>query len=958
MNLIKPMASPKFANAVGRVASRAQFIAGCALVFAASPASSQSRAPIVYERDIAPIFRTYCAGCHNDADLEGEFSVEKFATLRKGGADEGDPIVPGKPDHSFIIRSLEGKATPRMPPKDEPRVPAAELALLKRWIAEGAPGPQRDNSILETLVVPEVAPAQGQRPAITALAFSSDGRQLAVGTYGRVEIRNATGRRVRREITERPGKINAVNFSPDGRQVVIATGIAGLRGVARIHDVRRGELVREFAGHRDVLYDAEFSPDGKLLATAGYDRSIRIWRVATGEELHHLAVHNGAVFDLAFDPSGTVLASASADQTVKLWRVSDGVRLDTLNQPQGELYRVAFTPDGQHIVAVGADKRIHLWQFVSREKPDLNPAVDSRFAHESAINTFALTPDGRFLITAAADRTLKLWSVPDLVERHTYTVQADLVAALSPSPRNAQFIAGRMDGSLETFKIEVDAKSSAPAIAKPAPPARPSSNNLIEITEAEPNDAPDAAQTVTLPVEIKGAIAAVGDRDVFRFRARAGEELTLAINAARSGSKLDSRIEVLHADGRPVEQVVLQAVRDSWFTFRGKDSDTVDDFRLHNWTEMELNEYLYANGEVVRLWLYPRGPDSGFKVYPGTGKRHTWFATTALTHALNEPTYIVTPHPAGSQPVPNGLPVFRLNYENDDDSSRLWGTDSLLLFTAPAEGEYLVRVADVRGFGGETNFHYTLAIRERRPDFSVAIDGLNPKVSPGSGRELRFTATRSEGFEGPIRIDVRNLPAGFTASTPVEIEAGQHVALAVLHAAPDAVAPDEAADRAVQVTATATLHGREVTHDLGALGDIQVGEPAKITVAILPGNEPSVVKAEPGRPLEFAIRHGETITARVRAERHAFTNRIELGGEDSGRNLPHGVYVDNIGLNGLLIVEGQTEREFFLTAAPIVKPGTRMFHLRASGDGGQASLPAILHVLPPATTNQQASVRP
>src|SRR5690606_34624845 len=124
------------------------------------------------------------------------------------------------------------------------------------------PGPQRDNSILETLVVPEVAPAQGQRPAITALAFSPDGRQLAVGTYGRVEIRNATGRRVRREITELPGKINAVNFSPDGRQVVIATGITGLRGVARIHEVRRGELVREFAGHRDVLYDAEFSPDG------------------------------------------------------------------------------------------------------------------------------------------------------------------------------------------------------------------------------------------------------------------------------------------------------------------------------------------------------------------------------------------------------------------------------------------------------------------------------------------------------------------------------------------------------------------------------------------------------------------------------------------------------------------------------------------------------------------------
>ena len=134
--------------------------------------------------------------------------------------------------------------------------------------------------------------------------------------------------------------------------------------------------------------------------------------------------------------------------------------------------------------------------------------------------------------------------------------------------------------------------------------------------------------------------------------------------------------------------------------------------------------------------------------------------------------------------------------------------------------------------------------------------------------------------------------------------------------------------------------------------------PPKVTVAILPGNDPSVVKETPGQPLEFSIRPGQTITAKVRAERKEFTGRIELGNEDSGRNLPHGVYVDNIGLNGLLIVEGQTEREFFITAAPVANPGTRRFHLRTTADGNQASLPVILHVLPPASgTNQQAAVR-
>ncbi len=928
-------------------------IAAMLLVFFA-PVSAVAAAEIVYERDVAPILRTYCAGCHNDVDLESELSVERYSSLRKGGMEEEDPILPGKPEESFIIRSLEHRSKPYMPPKDEPQVPPADLTLLKRWIAEGAHGPVKDESILETLVVPEVAAPVVQHPAITALAVSPDGKQFAVGSYGRVEIRSEPAGPARLVIKDLPGKVNAVNFSPDGQKVVVATGIAGLRGVARVYDLKNGELVREFAGHHDSLQDAEFSPDGSLLGTAGYDRLIKLWRTDTGELLHTLDTHNGAVFDLAFDPGGTVLASASADQTIKLWRAADGVRLDTLSQPQGELYRVTFTPDGKYILGAGLDRRIHLWKFISREKPETNPVVDSRFAHDSAINAFALTPDGKFLITAAGDRSLKVWSVPELVEQHAYEIQSDVAVALVAFPGGSEFVVGRMDGSIDTVKILTGGNAAVPALAETLEPATLTmSTNMVELVEAEPNDLVTAAQLVSLPVEIKGSINHDHDADVYRFQARAGEKLTLAINAARSESKLDSRVEVLFADGKPVEQVVLQAVRDSWFTFRGKDSDTSDDFRLQNWSEMELDEYLYANGEVVRLWLYPRGPDSGFKVYPGTGKRHTAFSTTALTHALNEPAYIVKAFPVGTVPVSNGLPVFRLNYENDDEPTRQWGTDSQLLFTAPKNGEYLAHVTDVRGFGGETNFNYTLLIREQRPDFTVAIGGMNLKVGPGSGREITFTATRMEGFKGPIQINIENLPAGFTASTPIEIEAGQHMAIAALYAAEDAVAPDEAADKHVTVVATATIGGREVHHELGTLGDLQLAEKPKLTVAILASVDSSSSTTEPGKPLEFTIRPGETITARVRAERNDFDGRIELGGDDSGRNLPHGVFVDNIGLNGLLIVEGQTEREFFITASPVAKSGTRRFHLRATADGGQVSLPAILHVLPPATASKQ-----
>ena len=84
----------------------------------------------------------------------------------------------------------------------------------------------------------------------------------------------------------------------------------------------------------------------------------------------------------------------------------------------------------------------------------------------------------------------------------------------------------------------------------------------------------------------------------------------------------------------------------------------------------------------------------------------------------------------------------------------------------------------------------------------------------------------------------------------------------------------------------------------------------------------------------------------MKATRHDFQGRIEFGKEGAGRNLPHGVFVDNLGLNGLLIVEGQGEREFFITAARKAAPGRRLFHLHTGADGGQSSLPVWLTTLP------------
>ena len=910
--------------------------APCLFLFLPALLCAQSPAPLSYEQDIAPILRSHCAGCHNDKDLEGKMSVETYAQLRKGGEDHADPIKPGDAGGSFLMRSILAQEKPTMPPKDEPRLPARDIETLKQWIATGAAGPARDESILRTIQVPRLTPATVAQ-AVTAAAFSTDGGRLVLARSTNLEIIDAASQAVLVSIKDVPGKISSVHFCAGDQQLIIATGLTGLTGVAQLRDANSGSLIREFGGHRDLLYDAEVSPDGKLLATAGYDRIINLWNVADGTLQRTIDVHKGAIFDLAWHQDSKVLAAASADETIKLWRVSDGVRLDTLNQAQGEMNAVLFTPDQEHIVGAGKDRRIRLWKFVSRENPSLNPVLISRFAHESPVIALAFSADGKYLLSAAEDRSLKLWSFPELALLQNFEAQSDLCSVLISVPGKPQFLVARMDGSHALIPIP-DRLPNAPnpTAVIAAPVMRPPSAPATEYAE-------DAAQ-VTVPATIKGRIETPNDSDEFTFHALAGEMLTFEVNAARDKSKLDSKLAILTAEGQPVEQVVLQATRDSWFTFLGQNSDTSDGFRMQYWAEMELNEYLYANGEVVKLWHYPRGPDSGFMLYPGSGKRQPSFHTTALTHALGETAYIVRASPPGSQPTPNGLPVFRLPFENDDDPSRRNGADSLLLFTAPAEADYRVSISDTRGFGGN-DFHYTLLIRPTQPDFKVSLGGMNAKISPGSGREITFQVERFEGFEGPIRIDFSNLPSGFTASTPVEVEAGQNAAVAVLMASADATSPDEAADQAVKVTATAIIGGKEMVHELGNLGDLQIGPAAKLTVEILPNEDQTVVQEPPGAPFHFKIRPGQTITAKVRAKRLDFPGRIELGGSDAGRNLPHGLYVDNIGLNGLLIIEDQTERSFFITASPVARPSKRLFHLRATADDGQASPPVMIEVV-------------
>jgi hypothetical protein len=469
-------------------------------------------------------------------------------------------------------------------------------------------------------------------------------------------------------------------------------------------------------------------------------------------------------------------------------------------------------------------------------------------------------------------------------------------------------------------------------------------SDVPDFVEAGGNHTPKTAQTVPVPASVNGRIRTPGQADFFKFTARKGVTYAIETDAARRGSPVDTKIAVLDHEGKPVERRLFQAVRDSSITFRPIDSASPD-VRVENWREMELNELMWTGGEVNKIFRMPEGPDSGFAYYAESGKRRAYFDTTAVAHALDEPCYIVEPHPPGTRLVPTGLPIFTLHYQNDDDGERELGSDSRILFTAPTDGDYVVRVQDSRGFGGE-RFAYRLLAREARHDFAVRVSDFDGTVNASSAAAFTLIADRRDGFDGDIHCEITGMPEGWHVTTPLVIQAGHLRARGCVAVLPGAKQPTAEQWKAVKIRAMAEVAGKKTEREVASLAMPKLqGEPGLFVGIVPPApdkHEPVSGWApfDPAKPFEFTIAPGEIIPAWMVIKRGTEKGALRFDVE----NLPHGVIVDNLGLNGITLLEGQEQGEIFFKAAPWVQTQDRMAFAVSREGGKQASRPFVLHV--------------
>jgi WD40 repeat protein len=299
-----------------------------------------------------------------------------------------------------------------------------------------------------------------------SVAFSRDGRLLATGDWqGKVQIWNPrTGEFLKPlQLPEHLAPVACLAFSPDSPGRHLAAGYFENRvDVWDVWGAPGAENPRRLRGHTSFVTSVAFHPeDDRRLMSAGDDRAVKIWDVPTGREVLQLHGHIDNCSGLAFRPDGRQLASASYDRTIRLWNATppaDHKREELHVFPVAhEVWSVGISPDGKRVAAAIYDGDVQLWDAVTGRK--LRTFTDS---FSMAVFSMAFSPDGRCIAAAGFDEGTPacVLKVLDAQTGDTLLQHREIpeILATEFSPDGKWLAFGLSDGSIKVLSAKAGNK--------------------------------------------------------------------------------------------------------------------------------------------------------------------------------------------------------------------------------------------------------------------------------------------------------------------------------------------------------------------------------------------------------------------------------------------------------------------------------------------------------------------
>lgn len=283
---------------------------------------------------------------------------------------------------------------------------------------------------------------EGHAEKVWNVSFSKDGKRLLTLSWDMTAKVWDVARGTLVATLEGDADVASAVFNPAGTRV-----IAAVENLARVWDVATGKLLHTIDGHKETVENASFSPDGRRIVTASWDRTAKVWDAETGVLQLTLAGHDYGVMNAAFSPDGALIVTASKDNTAKVWNAHDGQMLHTLIGHSDEVWNVAFNPDGTRLVTVSWDKSARVWDMSDYH---LLSTLDG---HDLSIESAQFSPDGRMVVTASRDRTAKIWNAQDGKLNGMLMGHAGEVWSASFSPDSSSVVTASEDKTARIWSV-------------------------------------------------------------------------------------------------------------------------------------------------------------------------------------------------------------------------------------------------------------------------------------------------------------------------------------------------------------------------------------------------------------------------------------------------------------------------------------------------------------------------
>lgn len=431
----------------------------CTLAIGDEPTS-----PLSFVRDIAPLLQSHCIACHRSGKSDGGLAVDTFSGLT-ATADSGVALVPGKSaESSFYTRLLEQDESVRMPQKAAPMT-AEQIALIKRWIDEGANSDAEAGYVIQpsksplpivatvkqhlTVSLPIVSPpldcqvTYGPTAPIVALAFSPDGKQLAVGGYQQVQLWDLNAGNLTQIFSGHCGAVDSLCFSHDGAHLVAGGGIPGEIGEIKIWDIATGQAKCNLTPHKDSVYALALSRDGKWMASGGADSVVNIFDLVQAKQVHSIKEHAGWIYGLAFTADNQFLATACGDKTTRIFKVGEDWARQGKFEHTEPVWNVAFNSDGGQVAAaVGgpSDKSVKV-----HNRAD-GAVARTLGAHTANVLDVVWSEDGKWIATACEDKAGRIFDATNGALKFTLSGHAGAVYTTVLSPDGKRVATGDAEG--------------------------------------------------------------------------------------------------------------------------------------------------------------------------------------------------------------------------------------------------------------------------------------------------------------------------------------------------------------------------------------------------------------------------------------------------------------------------------------------------------------------------------